>query len=72
MIVYEIWFIRIQMILQCVVQICNGQIVLFLGEDIVFLVIDINLLGVVDWVMMQFCFGYNFMLVLEKQEKLEG
>ncbi|PAV67384.1 hypothetical protein WR25_23193 [Diploscapter pachys] len=41
------------------------------GEDIVFLATDINLPGAVDWVMMQSCFGYNFMLVLEKQEKYE-
>jgi hypothetical protein len=38
----------------------------------VFLATDINLPGAVDWVMMQSCFGYNFMLVLEKQEKFEG
>ncbi len=42
------------------------------GEDIVFLATDINLPGAVDWVMMQSCFGHNFMLVLEKQEKYEG
>lgn len=42
------------------------------GEDIVFLATDINLPGAVDWVMMQSCFGHNFMLVLEKQEKTEG
>ncbi|XP_013422072.1 E3 ubiquitin-protein ligase SIAH1 [Lingula anatina] len=42
------------------------------GEDIVFLATDINLPGAVDWVMMQSCFGYNFMLVLEKQEKMDG
>ncbi|KAK2183082.1 hypothetical protein NP493_324g03058 [Ridgeia piscesae] len=41
------------------------------GEDIVFLATDINLPGAVDWVMMQSCFGQNFMLVLEKQEKYE-
>ncbi|VDO74932.1 unnamed protein product [Heligmosomoides polygyrus] len=40
-------------------------------EDIVFLATDINLPGAVDWVMMQSCFGYNFMLVLEKQEKFD-
>ncbi|CAJ0948213.1 unnamed protein product, partial [Mesorhabditis belari] len=39
------------------------------GEDIVFLATDINLTGAVDWVMMQSCFGYHFLLVLEKQEK---
>lgn len=41
------------------------------GEDIVFLATDINLPGAVDWVMMQNCFGYHFMLVLEKQDKAE-
>ena len=45
---------------------------LFPGEDIVFLATDINLPGAVDWVMMQSCFGHNFMLVLEKQEKIDG
>ncbi|CAM4944990.1 unnamed protein product [Rotaria socialis] len=39
------------------------------GEDIVFLATDITLLGAVDWVMMQSCFGHHFMLVLEKQEQ---
>lgn len=43
-----------------------------LGEDIVFLATDINLPGAVDWVMMQSCFGFHFMLVLEKQEKYDG
>jgi E3 ubiquitin-protein ligase SIAH1 len=42
------------------------------GEDIVFLATDIQLPGAVDWVMMQSCFGHNFMLVLEKQEKTEN
>lgn len=42
------------------------------GEDIVFLATDINLPGAVDWVMMQSCFGHHFMLVLEKQEKIDG
>ena len=37
-----------------------------------FLATDINLPGAVDWVMMQSCFGHHFMLVLEKQEKMEG
>ncbi|XP_064634463.1 E3 ubiquitin-protein ligase SIAH1A-like [Lineus longissimus] len=41
------------------------------GEDIVFLATDINLPGAVDWVMMQSCFGHHFMLVLEKQEKID-
>uniref|UniRef100_A0A8C5P2E7 E3 ubiquitin-protein ligase n=1 Tax=Jaculus jaculus TaxID=51337 RepID=A0A8C5P2E7_JACJA len=38
----------------------------------VFLATDINLPGAVDWVMMQSCFGFHFMLVLEKQEKYNG
>lgn len=42
------------------------------GEDIVFLATDINLPGAVDWVMMQSCFGFNFMLVLEKQDRDNG
>lgn len=45
---------------------------LYIGEDIVFLATDINLPGAVDWVMMQSCFGHHFMLVLEKQEKVDG
>ena len=45
---------------------------MYTGEDIVFLATDINLPGAVDWVMMQSCFNHNFMLVLEKQEKMEG
>ena len=45
---------------------------IYTGEDIVFLATDINLPGAVDWVMMQSCFGHNFMLVLEKQEKIDG
>ena len=42
------------------------------GEDIVFLATDIHLPGAVDWVMMQCCYDYYFILVLEKQEKHEG
>ena len=42
------------------------------GEDIVFLATDINLPGAVDWVMMQSCFGHHFMLVLEKQERMDS
>lgn len=50
----------------------NVDFMFILGEDIVFLATDINLPGAVDWVMMQSCFGHNFMLVLEKQEKFDG
>ena len=42
------------------------------GEDIVFLAIDINLPGAVDWMMVQSCFDFDFMLVLEKQENQDG
>ncbi len=42
------------------------------GEDIVFLFTDINQPGMVDWVMMQSCFGFLFMLELEKREKCGG
>lgn len=52
---------------------CNIYfVIVFKGEDIVFLATDINLPGAVDWVMMQSCFRHHFMLVLEKQEKYEG
>jgi len=47
-------------------------VLVFSGEDIVFLATDINLPGAVDWVMMQSCFNHHFMLVLEKQEKFDG
>lgn len=50
----------------------DNNVCCFLGEDIVFLATDINLPGAVDWVMMQSCFGFHFMLVLEKQEKCDG
>uniref|UniRef100_A0A1I7XI11 E3 ubiquitin-protein ligase n=1 Tax=Heterorhabditis bacteriophora TaxID=37862 RepID=A0A1I7XI11_HETBA len=52
-------------------ELCEYRITTLQGEDIVFLATDINLPGAVDWVMMQSCFGYNFMLVLEKQEKFD-
>uniref|UniRef100_A0A8R1DP29 RING-type E3 ubiquitin transferase n=1 Tax=Caenorhabditis japonica TaxID=281687 RepID=A0A8R1DP29_CAEJA len=42
------------------------------GEDIVFLATDINLPGAVDWVMMQSCFDYNFMLVLGESILFKG
>ena len=40
----------------------------FAGEDIVFMATDIELLGNVDWVMLQSCFDAHFLLVLEKQD----
>ncbi|XP_053435033.1 E3 ubiquitin-protein ligase SIAH1-like [Nycticebus coucang] len=42
------------------------------GEDTVLLATNINLSGVVHWVMMQSCFGFHFMVVLEKQENYYG
>ena len=42
------------------------------GKKIVFLAIDINLPGAVDWVIVQSCFDFDFMLVLEKQENQDG
>ena len=57
--------VAVQSVIWCIV-------LLYTGEDIVFLATDINLAGAVDWVMMQTCFGHHFMLVLEKQEKSDG
>lgn len=51
---------------------CHKSITTLQGEDIVFLATDINLPGAVDWVMMQNCFGFYFMLVLEKQDKADS
>ena len=42
------------------------------GAAIVFLAKDIALPGAVSWVMMQMCFGSHFMLVLKKQETVDG
>jgi E3 ubiquitin-protein ligase SIAH1 len=33
---------------------------------------DINLPAAMDWVMVQSCFGHDFMLVLQKKEKFDG
>jgi E3 ubiquitin-protein ligase SIAH1 len=41
------------------------------GKDIVFLAKDTNLPAVMDWVMVQSCFGHDFMLVPQKKEKLD-
>lgn len=48
---------------QYYVHVCYGA-----GEDIVFMATDIELLGNVDWVMLQSCFDAHFLLVLEKQD----
>ncbi|XP_003799919.1 E3 ubiquitin-protein ligase SIAH1-like [Otolemur garnettii] len=50
----------------------HKSIVALRGEKIVFLATNINLPGAVDWVMMQSCFGFQFMLFLEKKEKYDG
>ncbi|XP_077002887.1 E3 ubiquitin-protein ligase SIAH1-like [Tamandua tetradactyla] len=50
----------------------HKSITTLVGEDMIFLATDINLSGTVDWVVMQSCFGFHFMLVLEKQEKYDG
>ncbi|XP_029957262.1 E3 ubiquitin-protein ligase Siah2-like [Salarias fasciatus] len=42
------------------------------GEDVVFLASNIGVRGAVDWLMLQSCFSENFLLVLEKQQHLEG
>ncbi|XP_075406607.1 E3 ubiquitin-protein ligase SIAH1-like [Tenrec ecaudatus] len=42
------------------------------GADTVFLALDIDLPGAIDWVMIQSCFGFQFMIVLEKLERYEG
>ncbi|XP_007092327.2 E3 ubiquitin-protein ligase SIAH1-like [Panthera tigris] len=42
------------------------------GEEVVFLATQINLPGAVDWVMLQSCFGFHFLLVLEKEENYDG
>ena len=42
------------------------------GEAVVFLAVNINLSDALDWVMMQSCFGFHFILVLEKLEMYDG
>ncbi|XP_003799917.1 E3 ubiquitin-protein ligase SIAH1-like [Otolemur garnettii] len=42
------------------------------GEKTVFLAMDINVSGAFDWAMMQSCFGFHFMVVLQKQENDNG
>ncbi|XP_062280173.1 E3 ubiquitin-protein ligase Siah1-like [Scomber scombrus] len=42
------------------------------GEDVVILTIDINMPGEIFWLMMQSCFGFHFMLVLQKRRKYGG
>jgi E3 ubiquitin-protein ligase SIAH1 len=47
----------------------HKAIAILQGEDMVFFAKDMNLPGAVDWVRVQSCFGFHFMLVLEKQGK---
>jgi E3 ubiquitin-protein ligase SIAH1 len=42
------------------------------GDDIFFIATDIHLPGAVNWVMMQSCFGFHFLLILKKQVKYIG
>lgn len=42
------------------------------GEDIIFIATDISCTTAMNWVMIQSCFGYHFMLVLEKQHTYAG
>ena len=51
---------------------CFQDIITLKGAAIVFLETDVALPDAVSWVMMQRCFGSYFMLVLEKQEIVDG
>ncbi|XP_032141738.1 E3 ubiquitin-protein ligase SIAH1-like [Sapajus apella] len=50
----------------------HDHVITLKGEYIIFLATNINLIGGFDWVMMQFCYGFHFMLVLQKQENRNG
>ena len=50
----------------------NNSIITLQGEVVVFLAVNINLAGALDWVMIQSCFGFNFILFLEKLESYDG
>ncbi|CAI9180798.1 unnamed protein product [Rangifer tarandus platyrhynchus] len=50
----------------------HESIITLEGEVVVFLAVNIHLSGALDWVMMQSCFGFHFMLVLEKLETDDG
>lgn len=51
-----------------VMQHYNNSVITLEGEVVVFLAVNINLAGTLDWVMVQSCFGSQFLLVLEKLE----
>ena len=55
-----------------VMQHYNNSVITLEGEVVVFLAVNINLAGTLDWVMVQSCFDFDFMLVLEKQENQDG
>ncbi|KAL4647051.1 E3 ubiquitin-protein ligase SIAH2 [Arapaima gigas] len=50
----------------------HKSIMMLQGRDILFLAADIDVPGAVNWVMLQSCFGFYFLLVLEKCEKHRG
>ncbi|XP_018603843.2 E3 ubiquitin-protein ligase SIAH1-like [Scleropages formosus] len=39
------------------------------GKDILFTAAGVDLPGTINWVMVQSCFGFHFLLVLEKRER---
>nr|XP_035144954.2 E3 ubiquitin-protein ligase SIAH1A-like [Callithrix jacchus] len=50
----------------------HDYIITLKREYIIFLATNVNLVGAFDWVMMQFCYGFHFMLVLQKQANNNG
>ncbi|KAI4544835.1 hypothetical protein MG293_005101 [Ovis ammon polii] len=55
-----------------VMQHYNNSVITLEGEVVVFLAVNINLAGTLDWVMVQSCFGSQFLLILEKLEIHDG
>ncbi|XP_044217706.1 E3 ubiquitin-protein ligase Siah1-like [Thunnus albacares] len=50
----------------------HKSIIMTQGEDIPFKATYINRPGQFNWLMMQSCFGFDFMMVLEKRERYNG
>ena len=50
----------------------NNSIITLQGEVVVFLAANIHLAVTLEWVMVQSCFGFQFLLVLEKLEIYDG
>ncbi|XP_055249474.1 E3 ubiquitin-protein ligase SIAH1-like [Moschus berezovskii] len=50
----------------------DESIITLQGEVVVFLAVNINHPGTLDWVMIQSCFGFHFILFLEKLESYDG